>query len=63
MRMTLAVALFAIACLPGCQQQPEAYHVLPAYQRGLLAQAADDGAAAPTGGDQPDMGPLPATSG
>lgn len=37
MRIALAAALFAMALLPGCQERPQTFHVLPAFERGLLA--------------------------
>ncbi len=40
MRIALAAALLAVIVLPGCQERPETFHVLPAFQRGLLADAA-----------------------
>lgn len=37
MRIALAAALVAMAFLPGCQERPQTFHVLPAFERGLLA--------------------------
>ncbi|MBR0642402.1 hypothetical protein [Plastoroseomonas hellenica] len=48
MRIALAAALLAMAFLPGCQERPQTFHVLPAFERGLLALAAPpDGAILP----------------
>jgi hypothetical protein len=57
MRIALAAALLAMALLPGCQERPQTFHVLPAFERGLLALGTPGGSAALPAGRPPAAPP------